>query len=80
MSQTDSTISRTHVHVELCDVFSCSFTEPLGGVKNLRVTDPTFNSLRVQWEPAAGDVRQYKILYVPAAGGPESMVLLFLLL
>jgi len=43
-------------------------------VKNLQVTDPTINSLRVRWEPAEGDVRQYQIIYVPAAGGAESMV------
>uniref|UniRef100_UPI003AAE1D4A collagen alpha-1(XII) chain-like n=1 Tax=Centroberyx gerrardi TaxID=166262 RepID=UPI003AAE1D4A len=49
-------------------------TKPLGGVKNLQVTDPTINTLRVRWEPAEGDVRQYKILYVPAAGGTEAMV------
>uniref|UniRef100_A0A4W6EXA2 Collagen type XII alpha 1 chain n=1 Tax=Lates calcarifer TaxID=8187 RepID=A0A4W6EXA2_LATCA len=49
-------------------------TLPLGGVvKNLQVTDPTTNSLRVRWEPAEGDVRQYQIIYVPAAGGTESM-------
>ncbi|XP_047429514.1 collagen alpha-1(XII) chain-like [Mugil cephalus] len=47
-------------------------TKPLGGVKNLQVTDPTINSLRVRWEPAEGDVRQYQIIYVPAAGGTES--------
>lgn len=51
-----------------------SLSEPLGGVKNLQVTDPTTNSLRVRWEPADGDVRQYQIIYVPAAGGSESMV------
>ncbi|KAM6915073.1 collagen alpha-1(XII) chain [Xenentodon cancila] len=48
-------------------------TRPLGGVKNLQVTDPTVSSLRVRWEPAEGDVRQYQIIYVPAAGGAESM-------
>ncbi|XP_056260514.1 collagen alpha-1(XII) chain isoform X3 [Seriola aureovittata] len=48
-------------------------TKPLGGVKNLQVTDPTTNSLRVRWEPADGDVRQYHIVYVPATGGTESM-------
>ncbi|XP_041814167.1 collagen alpha-1(XII) chain [Chelmon rostratus] len=48
-------------------------TKPLGGVKNLQVIDPTTNSLRVRWEPAEGDVRQYQIIYVPAAGGAESM-------
>ncbi|XP_061901199.1 collagen alpha-1(XII) chain isoform X3 [Entelurus aequoreus] len=48
-------------------------TKPLSGVKNLRVTDPTTNSLRVRWDPADGDVRQYRILYVPAVGGDELM-------
>uniref|UniRef100_A0A3B4EY55 Collagen alpha-1(XII) chain n=1 Tax=Pundamilia nyererei TaxID=303518 RepID=A0A3B4EY55_9CICH len=47
-------------------------TKALGGVKNLQVTDPTVNSLRVRWDPAEGDVRQYQIIYVPAAGGQES--------
>lgn len=56
------------------DVMCAVCTEPLGGVKNLQVTDPTTNSLRVRWEPAEGDVRQYNIIYVPAAGGTESMV------
>ncbi|XP_038160859.1 collagen alpha-1(XII) chain [Cyprinodon tularosa] len=48
-------------------------TKDLGGVRNLQVTDPTVSSLRVRWEPAEGDVRIYKILYAPAAGGAESM-------
>ncbi|KAF7652879.1 hypothetical protein LDENG_00091140, partial [Lucifuga dentata] len=48
-------------------------TKPLGGVRNLQVIDPTINSLRVRWEPAEGDVRQYQIIYVPTAGGSESM-------
>lgn len=48
--------------------------EPLGAVKNLQVTDPTVNTLRVRWDPADGDVRQYNVLYVPVAGGAESTV------
>lgn len=48
--------------------------EPLGGVRYLRVTDPTTSTLTVQWEPAEGSVRQYRIFYVPAAGGVEDMV------
>nr|XP_029137515.1 collagen alpha-1(XII) chain-like [Labrus bergylta] len=48
-------------------------TKPLGGVKNLQVSDPTTNSLRVRWEPAEGDVRQYQIIYVPTGGGAESV-------
>lgn len=43
-------------------------------MKNLQVTDPTTSSLRVRWEPAEGNVRQYRIFYVPAAGGAEDMV------
>lgn len=50
------------------------FTGALGGVKNLRVTDPTMTSLNVKWDPADGAVRQYKIFFVPAAGGTEAMV------
>lgn len=49
-------------------------TEALGGVKNLQVTDPTTSSLKVRWEPAEGNVRQYRIFYVPASGGAEDMV------
>uniref|UniRef100_A0A3B4FJG1 Collagen alpha-1(XII) chain-like n=1 Tax=Pundamilia nyererei TaxID=303518 RepID=A0A3B4FJG1_9CICH len=49
-------------------------TKPLGGVRNLRVTDPTTSTLTVQWEPAEGSVRQYRIFYMPAAGGVEDMV------
>lgn len=48
--------------------------EPLGGVRNLQVTDPTTSTLNVQWEPAEGVVRKYKIYYIPAAGGLEEMV------
>lgn len=55
------------------DVF-VGFTEALGGVKNLKVTDPTTSSLKVRWEPAHGNVRHYRIFYVPASGGAEDMV------
>uniref|UniRef100_A0AAR2LH75 Collagen alpha-1(XII) chain n=1 Tax=Pygocentrus nattereri TaxID=42514 RepID=A0AAR2LH75_PYGNA len=54
------------------DISGQGKTKPLGG--NLRVTDPTMTSLNVKWEPADGAVRQYKIFYVPSAGGPEDMV------
>lgn len=46
----------------------------LGGVKNLRVTNPTMTSLTVDWEPADGAVRLYKVFFVPVAGGREEMV------
>lgn len=47
---------------------------PLGGVKNLRVSDPTMTSLNVNWDAADGAVRLYKVFYVPKAGGEEQMV------
>lgn len=53
----------------------CCTTEPLGGVRNLQVTDPTTSSLNVQWEAAEGNVRQYKVFYVPAAGGQTLTVI-----
>lgn len=56
------------------DFIFCSASGPLGGVKNLRVTDPTMTSLNVKWEPADGAVRQYKVFFVPTAGGTEDMV------
>uniref|UniRef100_A0A8C7Z063 Collagen, type XII, alpha 1b n=1 Tax=Oryzias sinensis TaxID=183150 RepID=A0A8C7Z063_9TELE len=48
-------------------------TKALGGVKNLKVSDPTTSSLKVRWEPADGNVRQYRIFYVPTSGGAEDM-------
>ncbi|XP_073348827.1 collagen alpha-1(XII) chain [Pagrus major] len=55
------------------DISSDGKTKALGGVKNLQVTDPTTSSLKVRWEPAEGNVRQYRIFYVPASGGAEDM-------
>ena len=49
-------------------------SEPLGGVRNLQVLNPTMTTLNVRWEPAEGRVKEYKVIYVPAAGGAESMV------
>ncbi|XP_062253679.1 collagen alpha-1(XII) chain isoform X4 [Platichthys flesus] len=49
-------------------------TKPLGGVRNLQVTDPTTSTLNVKWEAAEGNVRQYRVFYIPAAGGEEEMV------
>lgn len=49
-------------------------SEPLGGVRNLQVLNPTMTTLNVRWEPAEGRVKEYKVNYVPAAGGAESMV------
>lgn len=46
----------------------------LGGVRHLRVTDPTTSSLNVFWEPAEGNVRQYRVFYHAVPEGPEDMV------
>ncbi|TNN33322.1 Collagen alpha-1(XII) chain [Liparis tanakae] len=46
-------------------------TKPLGGVRSLQVSDPSTSSLRVRWEPAEGNVRHYRLLYGPTAGGAE---------
>lgn len=49
-------------------------SDPLGGVKNLQVLNPTMTTLNVRWEPAEGRVKEYKVIYTPAAGGAESVV------
>lgn len=43
-------------------------------MKNLKVSDPTMTSLNVQWDPADGAVRLYKVFFKPTAGGLEEMV------
>ena len=53
---------------------TCSPSEPLGGVRNLQVLNPTMSTLNVRWEPASGKVKEYKVLYTPAAGGAERVV------
>uniref|UniRef100_A0A4W6EWK5 Collagen alpha-1(XII) chain n=1 Tax=Lates calcarifer TaxID=8187 RepID=A0A4W6EWK5_LATCA len=55
------------------DISGDGRTKPLGGVKNLQVLNPTMTTLNVRWEPAEGRVKEYKVFYVPAAGGAESM-------
>lgn len=36
--------------------------------------NPTMTTLNVRWEPAEGRVKEYKLIYAPAAGGDESKV------
>ncbi|XP_068454822.1 collagen alpha-1(XII) chain [Clinocottus analis] len=55
------------------DVSGEGQTKPLGAVRNLQVIDPSTSTLTVRWEPAEGNVRQYRLFYVPAAGGAEDM-------
>lgn len=47
---------------------------PLGFVRNLQVTDPTTSTLNVRWEPPEGNVREYIVIWVPAAGGEQDVV------
>nr|XP_015209075.1 PREDICTED: collagen alpha-1(XII) chain [Lepisosteus oculatus] len=74
-SDTPYTISVASVYAsgESKEITGSGKTKPLGGVRNLQVTDPTTSTLNVRWEPAEGSVRQYRILYVPAAGGAEDI-------
>lgn len=36
--------------------------------------NPTMTTLNVRWEPAEGRVKEYKVVYAPAAGGTEMVV------
>uniref|UniRef100_A0A8B9L7J0 Collagen alpha-1(XII) chain n=1 Tax=Astyanax mexicanus TaxID=7994 RepID=A0A8B9L7J0_ASTMX len=67
------TVAAIYANGDAKDISGEGKTLPLGGVRNLRVTDPTISTLNVQWEPAEGNVRQYRILYQAATGGPEDM-------
>lgn len=40
----------------------------------MKVIDPTINSLSVRWDPAVGNVRNYKVFYVAQPDGREQMV------
>lgn len=55
-------------------IYPCFFSGPLGGVRNLQVTDPTSSTLNVRWEHADGNPRNYKVLYVPQPGDTEKTV------
>uniref|UniRef100_A0A672SBT5 Collagen alpha-1(XII) chain n=1 Tax=Sinocyclocheilus grahami TaxID=75366 RepID=A0A672SBT5_SINGR len=67
------TVAAVYRTGESKDISGQGKTRALGGVKNLSVTDPTMTSLNVKWDPADGAVRQYKVFFVPAAGGTEAM-------
>lgn len=36
--------------------------------RNIRVYNPSTNTLNVRWEPALGDVQQYRVVYAPLTG------------
>lgn len=61
-------------YIALCNTVCGVPVEALGGVRNLQVLNPTMTTLNVRWEPAEGKVKEYKVVYAPAAGGAESMV------
>uniref|UniRef100_A0A4W5R7Q3 Collagen, type XII, alpha 1a n=1 Tax=Hucho hucho TaxID=62062 RepID=A0A4W5R7Q3_9TELE len=67
------TVSAIYSSGESKDISGNGKTKPLGGVRSLQVTDPTTSTLNVQWEAAEGNVRQYKIYYVPTDGGAEEV-------
>uniref|UniRef100_A0A674DDB2 Collagen alpha-1(XII) chain n=1 Tax=Salmo trutta TaxID=8032 RepID=A0A674DDB2_SALTR len=67
------TVSAIYSSGESKDISGNGKTKPMGGVRSLQVTDPTTSTLNVQWEAAEGNVRQYKIYYVPTAGGAEEV-------
>lgn len=48
--------------------------DPLGGVKNLKVVDPSISTLTVRWDPAVGNVRTYKVFYAAQPGGEQQVV------
>ncbi|XP_065123394.1 collagen alpha-1(XII) chain isoform X2 [Paramisgurnus dabryanus] len=44
--------------------------------RNIQVYNPTTNTLNVRWEPASGDVQQYRVVYSPLTGvrPPQSVL------
>lgn len=40
--------------------------------RNIQVYNPTTNTLNVRWEPASGDVLQYRLTYAPLSGARPS--------
>lgn len=45
-----------------------TFAVPRTPPRNIQVYNPTPNSLNVRWEPASGQVQQYKVTYSPLTG------------
>lgn len=40
--------------------------------RNIQVYNPTTNTLNVRWEPASGDVLEYRVDYTPLSGARPS--------
>lgn len=36
--------------------------------RNIKVFNPSTNTLNVRWEPASGDVQEYRVVYAPLTG------------
>uniref|UniRef100_A0A8C7UTT9 Collagen, type XII, alpha 1b n=1 Tax=Oncorhynchus mykiss TaxID=8022 RepID=A0A8C7UTT9_ONCMY len=70
------TVAAIYPSGEAKDISGQGKTRPLGGVKNLQVINPTMTTLNVRWEPFEGKVKEYKVFYVPAAGGAAEDVVL----
>lgn len=47
--------------------------------RNIQVYRPTPNSLNVRWEPASGQVQQYRVDYAPLTGVRPSEFVSFIL-
>ena len=47
---------------------SLAFAVPRTPPRNIQVYNPTPNSLNVRWEPASGQVQQYRVAYAPLTG------------
>lgn len=43
-------------------------------MNNLKVVDPTVNTLTVRWDPAVGNVRSYKVTYSAEGDGEQRTV------
>lgn len=52
----------------------CSCPAPTGPPQNLQVFNATTITLTVKWDHAPGRVQNYKITYVPTAGGKTQSV------
>lgn len=82
--QSENGKTRTLPHQSLCASHVLCFRAsadlvsvvpvPLGGVGNMKVTNPTMTTLTVTWNPADGNVQGYKVISVPVDGGQEIVV------
>ena len=50
----------------------CDPAVPRTPPRNIQVYNPTPNSLNVRWEPATGQVQQYRVTYSPLSGDRPS--------